>query len=508
MNILVTVVAAVLLGAVGWLLAPTAEAAVGDGSPTDTNIVFYGRWDTTNSAAYVPHFAGAYFITSFTGTHVSLKQRNAIDLYYSIDGKADVYIQNVSGTVSLTPTALASGTHTLRVSYRVVAGSYTGDAVFQGLTLDSGAKTVAPAKPAKLLEFIGDSITVGTTSTKNSLTAYGWLVGEKLKAAHTQIAVGGACLVAASDGCIGMGGAFLRVDWPTTAAAWNFSRYQADAVIINLGTNDSSHGVSSADFQANYITLLKNARAKYPNAAILALQPFIGTRWVTETKAAVAAVNDARTFYIQTYTSATDKWLPDAGRSDSVHPNDAGHAAIAEKLAPIIAEKLATATATSSPTPSASPTPSRTPSPTPTVSPTVSPSASPTLSPTVSPSASPTVSPSASSTVSPAPNGACTVEYTRTGEWGTGAQFDVTITNKAAAISTWALTWTLPAGQTITQSWNATTSQSGTAAKAINSSWNGPIASGGTASFGFITTGTQTTASGFALNGTACTATA
>jgi lysophospholipase L1-like esterase len=335
----------VLLGAAGWLLAPAAEAAVGDGSPTDPNVVFYGRWDTTSSTAYVPKYAGAYFITSFTGTHVSLKQRNAIDLYYSIDGKADTYIQNVSGTVSLTPTALASGTHTLRVSYRVVAGSYAGDAVFQGLTLDSGAATVAPAKPAKLLEFIGDSITVGTTSTKNALTAYGWLTGEQLKAAHTQIAVGGACLVAAADGCIGMGGAFLRQDWPTTAPAWNFARYQADAVVINLGTNDKSHSVTGADFQANYITLLKNIRAKYPNAAIFALETFI-ERYSAETQAAVTAVADPRTYFVD-----TAGWLPDAGKSDSVHPNDSGHQGIAAKLAPVIAAKLAFATAatTSSP---------------------------------------------------------------------------------------------------------------------------------------------------------------
>jgi lysophospholipase L1-like esterase len=495
LNVLVTTAAVALLAAAGWLLAPSAEAATGDGSPGDSNIVFYGRWDTTNSAAYVPHFAGAYFITSFTGTHVSLKQRNSIDLYYSIDGKADVYVQNVTGTVSLTPTALASGTHTLRVSYRVVAGSYTGDAVFQGLTLDSGAKTVAPAKPAKLLEFIGDSITVGTTSSENALTAYGWLTGEKLKAAHTQVAVGGACLVyiAGDTGCIGMGDAFLRVDYPTDAAPWNFARYQADAVIINLGTNDTSHGVSSADFQAAYITLLKNVRAKYPNAVILALRTFIQTRWPTETKAAVAAVNDPKTFFVE-----TAGWVPDGDFSDSVHPNDAGHAAIAEKLAPIISEKLATAS-----TPTTSPT---TASPSPTVSPTVSPTPTKSPTPTVSPttaSPSPTVSPTTA-----APSGACAVTYTRTNQWGTGAQFDVTIRNtSSAAVPAWSLAWTLPAGQTITQSWNATATQSGTAAKAVGASWNAAIAAGGSATFGFITDSTANTASGFALNGTACTAT-
>jgi lysophospholipase L1-like esterase len=316
---------------------PTAHAATGDGSPTDANIRFVGRWDTTNSAAYVPGFAGAYFRTGFTGTTVKLKQRNTIDFYYSIDGGADQYLQNVSGTVNLTPTALASGTHTLRVSYRVVAGSYHGDAVFQGLALDSGAHTVAIAQPAKLLEFIGDSITVGTTSSKNALTAYGWLTGEKLGAAHTQIAEGGACLVSAADGCTGMADRFGRVSAVANSAAWDFSRYQAGAVVINLGTNDKTHGVTSADFQATYTALLRTIRAKYPNAAIFALQTFIG-RYSTETQAAVNAVTAAgqgNTYYVP-----TTGWIPSGGLSDSVHPNDAGHVAIAAKLAPIIAAKI------------------------------------------------------------------------------------------------------------------------------------------------------------------------
>ena len=143
---------------------PSAQAATGDGSPSDPNIAFVGRWDKSNATAYVPNWAGAYFLTGFTGTTVKLSQRNTIDLYYSIDGGADVYITNVSGTVNLTPTVLRSGNHTLRVSYRVVAGSYAGDAVFQGLILDSGARTLAAALPSRLLEFVGDSITVGTTS--------------------------------------------------------------------------------------------------------------------------------------------------------------------------------------------------------------------------------------------------------------------------------------------------------------------------------------------------------
>ena len=332
--LLLSVLLTLLAGVTGL---PVAHAATGDGSPTDSNIRFVGRWNTSNSTAYVPGFAGAYFRTGFTGTTVKLKQRNAIDLYYSIDGGADVYIQNVSGTVNLTPTKLAAGNHTLRVSYRVVAGSYHGDAVFQGLVLDSGATTRAIPQPAHLIEFIGDSITVGTTSSKNALTAYGWLTGEQLGAAHTQIAVGGSCLVSAADGCIGMADRFLRVQYNATDPLWDFSRYQASAVVINLGTNDTSHGVDAATFQSTYTSLLRTIRAKYPNAAIFALQTFI-KRYAAQTQAAVQAVTSAG--QTNTYFVDTSGWIPSGGLTDSVHPNDAGHLAVAAKLAPIIAAKL------------------------------------------------------------------------------------------------------------------------------------------------------------------------
>lgn len=330
-----SVAAAMAVSAAAFV--PAAHAATGDGTPTDPNIAFIGRWDTTNSAAYVPNWAGAYFKTGFTGTTVKLKQRNTIDLYYSIDGAAFTYLTNVSGTVNLTSTALKSGNHTLLVSYRVVGGSYTGDAVFQGLTLDSGAKTLPATVSTKLIEFVGDSITLGTTSSKTALTAYGWLTGAQLGTEHTQLGYGGGCLVATSDGCASVAERFLKIGYAATSANWDFSRYQARAVVINLGTNDKSHSVASATFQTAYIAFLKTVRSKYPNAAIFALRTFSG-RYPTETQAAVTSVTaagDNNVYYVD-----TTGWITSAMLSDSVHPNDAGHQAIATKLAPIISAKI------------------------------------------------------------------------------------------------------------------------------------------------------------------------
>lgn len=317
-----------------------AAAATGDGSPTDPNVKFSGRWDTTSSTAYVSKWAGGYVKLGFTGTTVRLKQRGTIDFFASIDGGPDVSFVNASGTVNLTPTPLRSGNHTLRVSYRPVAGSYHGDAVFQGVVLDAGARTFAPAVSSKIIEFIGDSITVGQLSSKQALTAYGWLVGEQLRVEHTQIAQGGACLVATVDGCVGLSVQFLKTGSTADSPDWDFRRYQANAVVINLGTNDVGHGIHTPEFQATYLTFLQTVRSKYPNAAIFAMANF-KHRFFDQTRTAVTMRNsagDANVFFVD-----TTGWIVDATDTvDGTHPNDAGHQKIAARLAPIISARIGT----------------------------------------------------------------------------------------------------------------------------------------------------------------------
>ncbi|WP_030614128.1 GDSL-type esterase/lipase family protein [Streptomyces fulvoviolaceus] len=326
---------------IGAQLGGTARksaAAAAPGQPGDPNLKFVGRWDTqSSSAAYTPYWAGAYYRIGFTGRTVKLKQRNTIDLWARIDDGPATFHNDVKGTVDLTPSPLASGNHTLQVNYQVVAGSYHGDAVFQGVTLDSGATTFAPTSPGKLVEFVGDSITVGTTTSQNARTAYGWLIGERLGTEHTQIAQGGACLVATADGCVGLEQQFGRLNPNAATPDWSFSRYQANAVVINLGTNDVGHGVSTTQFQSAYTSLLRKVRAAYPQAWIFALETFRG-RYVPQTEAAVQTVvsgGDSRVSFVD-----TTGWLGSGDLTDSVHPNDQGHRAIADRLAPVIAARI------------------------------------------------------------------------------------------------------------------------------------------------------------------------
>jgi hypothetical protein len=90
-----------------------------------------------------------------------------------------------------------------------------------------------------------------------------------------------------------------------------------------------------------------------------------------------------------------------------------------------------------------------------------------------------------------------------------GFQAAITINNTGTTgITSWTLTWTFANGQTITQLWNGTETQSGANVTVTNLSYNGTIAAGGNYNgMGFTGTWNNTTnamPTSFAVNGKTC----
>jgi lysophospholipase L1-like esterase len=318
----------------------SALAATGNGDLTDTNISYVGRWDKSSTATYRSYWGGSYVSAKFTGTTVKVKLAEQTRFMAIIDGVATSY-WNASGTVDLTPTPLASGTHTVKI----IAKFQDVELPFQGLVLDAGASTLR-ADSLPLVEFIGDSITAGETTTDYAVSDYAWQTGERLGADHTQIAYPGITL---SDGYHyswnnwpGMESLYFKLQQanrcPDVACAanplWDFSKYTAKMVVVNIGTNDANNSVPSATFQSRYTAFLQNVRAKYPNADIFVLRAF-GGYYQAETQAVVSArlnAGDARIHYVD-----TTGWLQSPGDfTDGLHPNDAGHIKVTNQLMPIL----------------------------------------------------------------------------------------------------------------------------------------------------------------------------
>ncbi|MER6008342.1 arabinofuranosidase catalytic domain-containing protein, partial [Nonomuraea angiospora] len=97
--------------------------------------------------------------------------------------------------------------------------------------------------------------------------------------------------------------------------------------------------------------------------------------------------------------------------------------------------------------------------------------------------------------------------YTVTNQWPGGFGANVSVNNLGDPINGWKLTWAFPAGQTITQLWNGTYTQSGSQVTVSNVSYNAGIPSGGSTGFGFngAYSGSNPVPSSFALNGVTCT---
>ncbi|MGD8399853.1 MAG: carbohydrate-binding domain-containing protein, partial [Bacillota bacterium] len=89
-------------------------------------------------------------------------------------------------------------------------------------------------------------------------------------------------------------------------------------------------------------------------------------------------------------------------------------------------------------------------------------------------------------------------------DWGSGATVSVTIINKGtSAIDGWTLSWTYSGNQKITNIWNGTYTQSGSAITVTNQIYNATIPANGSVSFGFNISysGTNDKPTSFSLNG-------
>jgi alpha-galactosidase len=151
-----------------------------------------------------------------------------------------------------------------------------------------------------------------------------------------------------------------------------------------------------------------------------------------------------------------------------------------------------------------------TPTPTPTATsvPTATPTTGITPTPTATPAKTPTTGITPTPTATQTAGSSCKVVYTLTNQWAGGFQAGLSITNTGSStINSWSLAFSFANGQTITQVWNGSDTQSGSQVTITNLSYDGSIAPSATlSSVGFLGSwnGTNTAPISFTLNGTTC----
>jgi lysophospholipase L1-like esterase len=250
-------------------------------SPDDSRIQYQGRIDRADKTAYPLVWPGTSIAIRFTGPAVELLMDSDADDFFQVilDGMQSTLRGNPDKkSYSIVP-ALPEGEHSFCLYKRT---EMLGDVVFRGFQLGDGCVLLDPAlAPSLRIEFYGDSITVGQSnedgeedqwpdhSTHNHYLSYDALTTRALYAELSCIAVSG----------IGLTQGFqphaMRQIWDRyrpdpLSKIWDFTSWQADMVVINLGANDQSTGFCG-NFADPYELFLLQLREMYPLAMLFAI---------------------------------------------------------------------------------------------------------------------------------------------------------------------------------------------------------------------------------------------
>jgi lysophospholipase L1-like esterase len=290
---------------------------------------------------------GVYITTRFKGSSCQLvindeemygKTHNYIQVV--IDGKPSRIQTTGKANKIQIAKSLPNGEHTLLICKDTESGM--GYLEFVGLICE---KLLSPARPKRMIEYIGDSITAGAGvdasqvpcgkgewyDQHNAYLAYGPRTSRALNAQWQLTAVAGIGLM---HSCCNMNillpQVYDKIYLRNDSLIYDFKQYQPNVVTICLGQNDGPQ--DSVKFCREYVKLIDTVRSKYAHADIVCLSSPMANpklsavlkRYLTGIVQFVNSRGDnkvSRFFFSRSFNSGCDG-----------HPDANEHALIAEEL--------------------------------------------------------------------------------------------------------------------------------------------------------------------------------
>lgn len=327
---------------------PAAQIA-SDSEFTGTQSRLIGRFDTSESGKAQFTWPGSAIEFSFEGTHASinLESQERVRFEIDVDGKKQTLWAEAGESRYELATGLDEGKHIVRLT-RVSESSagvtaLTSDPQTDGQLLD------APAAPDRRLLVIGDSITAGygvegdsahckySLDTSTQQLTYAALAAKKLEADLQAIAWSG---IGAwrSYGEETPSSPTILTRYQRTLAndensRWNAAHYAADAIIINIGTNDFWQGSVTEDYQQAMSKLIAMVQQDYPQKPLyLMASPMLsGEARASQTEILSSLTNDHVHFLDAGKIEAED------GLGCDYHPN----LTTQQRLADAVGERIA-----------------------------------------------------------------------------------------------------------------------------------------------------------------------
>lgn len=338
--------------------------SAGNEQPTDEKLIFkndelrfFGRTYEKNGATWF-NWCASGFEFRFKGSGATAKIRSSapggtnnayIKIY--VDGEEEgrsVELAAASQNVVLAENLDPAKEHTVRVVKRT--NSRSSSAGLESVWLKDGEKLAPPADPGRLIEFIGDSLTVGyasiadvvgntawSTAGEDCTKTYAKTVADAFGADYDVIAVSGRGIVNNYGGSteLLMPVLYLGLDeYNNPGVAHNFKR-QPDVIVVNMGTNDASAGVSDKVFTEKFEEFLRSIRKNNPNAEIIVAYGLTNQTYIKSMENTVVKLNeegDAKFSFLK-IQGLKSKFLALG------HPLAAGYEASAADLIDLISSK-------------------------------------------------------------------------------------------------------------------------------------------------------------------------
>ncbi|KAF5329503.1 hypothetical protein D9619_009086 [Psilocybe cf. subviscida] len=254
----------------------------------DPLIYYHGRWDASpgtwwGGSGFKINVLNLKSLALTLGEHTTAP---VAAVGVSVSG-SDFITVNVSAGANVIPLPASRGLSFKPSVVRINVEGWQNNRInLESIILNSDA-VLLPYKPAKLsFQFIRDSLSAGQFLPQGVDQAWPFLVGEAFKAEHRVNAQPGAALtdILSYGNVHGVSYQYFKTEdtgYYYTAdhnytTTWNFARDQPPAthIIIHIGANDASQGVTNAQFIQVYTDFIARLRVINPRTPIFVFTPW------------------------------------------------------------------------------------------------------------------------------------------------------------------------------------------------------------------------------------------